>query len=151
MPRPGSMRLTEQSTFTGRSSTRCAVNPAPIHSGSEDSMNMPFELISRVLARRTAEPHSISRLARNEYRGAQRLSERRGGWSPLAMNLVNPLATHPKLRRRGELAARTSNSWIRSAHSHTTPELELLFPILRLLTPGPIHVPERTASTEGCR
>lgn len=99
-------------------------------------MNIPLELISRVLARRTAEPHSISRLARNEYRGAQRLSERRGGWSPLAMNLVNPLATHPKLRRRGELAAQTSNSWTRSAHSHTTPELELLFPIHRLLTPG---------------
>jgi hypothetical protein len=29
-------------------------------------MNMPFELMSRVLARKTAEPHSISRLARNE-------------------------------------------------------------------------------------
>jgi hypothetical protein len=60
------MRFTEQSTLTDRSKTKWAVNPAPIHKGLADSMNIPLELISRVLARKTAEPHSISRLARNE-------------------------------------------------------------------------------------
>jgi hypothetical protein len=52
--------------LTGLSKTKCAVKPAPIHKGLADSMNIPLELMSRVLARKTAEPHSISRLARNE-------------------------------------------------------------------------------------
>lgn len=110
MPSPGSIRFTEQFTLTGLSSTKCAVNPAPIHKGSADSMNIPFELISRVLARSTAEPHSISRLARNEYRGAQRRSERREKWSPLPIDLVSPPAKdpNPKVRRCVDLAARSS-------------------------------------------
>lgn len=111
MPNPGSIRFTEQSTFTRRSKTRCAVNPAPIHNGSADSMNMPLELTSRVITRSTAEPHSISRFARNEYRGAQRLSDRRDDWSPLPINLVSPRAKDPKARRQGDLAAHTSQAY----------------------------------------
>ncbi len=108
MPRPGSIRFTEQSTLTGRSSANWAVNPAPIHKGSADSMNIPFALMSRVLARRIAEPHSISRLARNEYRGAHRRSERRGALSPLPIDLVSLPAKNPKERRQRNRAARSS-------------------------------------------
>jgi len=66
MPRPGSTRLTKQSTFTRRSFPMWAVKPAPTQSGSVDSMNMPLELMSRVRARSSAEPHSISRSVRKE-------------------------------------------------------------------------------------
>lgn len=90
IPRPGSMRFTEQSNFTGRSNTRRAVNPAPSHKGSGDSMNIPFELISRVLARKIADPHSISRVARNAYLCAHLRSARRDTWSPLPIDLVPP-------------------------------------------------------------
>jgi len=67
--------------------------------------------MSRVLARKTAEPHSISRFARNEYRGAQRRSDRRDDGSPLPMDLVNPPAKDPKIRRQGELAARSYQAY----------------------------------------
>ena len=98
------MRFTEQSSLSGRSRFSRAVNPAPIQSGSIASMNIPFELISRVLARRTAEPHSISRSARNEYRGAQRRSRRRDDCSPLPIVLVQPPARDYVPRRQGEIA-----------------------------------------------
>ena len=99
-------------------------------------MNIPFELMSRVLARKTAEPHSISRLARNEYRGAQRRSDRRDDWSPLPIDLVKPPAKDPKVRRQGYLAAQSSQAYACYRHTHTTPEMDVLFPAIRLTLPN---------------
>src|SRR5690348_15761093 len=49
MPLPGSMRLTAQLRRRGVGSEIRAVKPAPTHRGSADSMNIPEELMSRVL------------------------------------------------------------------------------------------------------
>ena len=95
-------------------------------------MNIPLELISRVLARRTAEPHSISRLARNENRGAQRRSDRRANWSQLPIDPVNAPAKDPKVRRQRHLAAKSAKAYACYEHTHTTPETDILFPAVYL-------------------
>jgi len=105
-----------------------------------------LELTSRVITRSTAEPHSISRLARNEYRGAQRLSDRRDDWSPLPIDLASPPAKDPKARRPGVLAARSSQAYAFREHTHSTPEMDVLFPAMYLILP---YIPQqRTRSAK---
>jgi len=46
------------------------------------------------------------------------------------MDLVNPPAKDPKMRRRGDLAARSYQAYAFYEHSHTTPEINVLFPAI---------------------
>lgn len=82
-------------------------------------MNIPLELMSRVLPRSLADPHSISSVARNAYRCAQRRSERRDGSSPVAMELMKPPAQDFVLRPHAFLAA--LSGYLFRCHQDTTP------------------------------
>jgi hypothetical protein len=49
----------------------------------------------------------------------------------MAINLANPPAKDPKLRRQGELAAIATQAYACGIHSYTTPEERVLFPAMR--------------------
>src|SRR5271156_2400998 len=131
MPRPGSTRFTEQSRWKGRSRFNRAVNPAPTHKVSAASINMPLALTSRVLPRKTAEPHSISSSARNEKRVARRRSVRRAEGSLVAMDRVKPPARDFVPRRQVGIAAWMGPAYAWFHYKPTTPIANVLLPVFR--------------------